>query len=181
MTDKCERLNEKTIRIVRLFPGPIERVWGFLTESEKRAQWLCAGDWDLRPGGTARMAFKNSELCHLDDLPPERYADDSDETYYDSMIKAVDAPHRLVLLWVEHDGSRSEVTFELETVGDKVRLTLTHTDIVSEDILTGVSSGWHAHLDIWLAVAEGHEPPSFWGHFNRLAKDVYAHRIDVQA
>lgn len=177
MADKCERLDEKTVRIVRMFPGPIERVWAFLTESEKRAMWLCAGDWDLREGGAARMAFKNSDLCHLDDLPPARYADDDDETSYDGVIKAIDAPNSLVLLWMEHDGSRSEVTFELATVGDKVRLTLTHTDLVSEDVLTGVSSGWHAHLDIWLAVAEGREPPSFWAHFNALAAEVYGHRL----
>ncbi|MEO1476724.1 MAG: SRPBCC family protein [Pseudomonadota bacterium] len=179
MADRCERLNDRTVRIVRMFPGPIERVWAFLTEADKRSMWLCGGEWDLREGGTARMSFKNSELCHPDDLPPKRYADDDDETSYDGLIKAVDAPNSLVLLWMEHDGSRSEVMFELKTVDDAVRLTLTHTDLASEDVLTGVSSGWHAHLDIWLAVAEGREPPSFWEHFNRLAKDVYGHQIEA--
>ncbi|MEO1407287.1 MAG: SRPBCC family protein [Pseudomonadota bacterium] len=177
MSDRCEKLDEKTIRIVRTFPGPIERVWAYLTESEKRSTWLCAGEWDLRPGGKTVMAFDNEDLCHLDDRPPERYADDGDDLPYDGEIRDISAPNRLVLLWIEHDGSRSEVTFELEPVGDKVRLTLTHTDIDTEDTLTGVSSGWHAHLDIWVAVAEGREPPSFWTHFNRLAEEVYSHRL----
>ncbi|MEM9667867.1 MAG: SRPBCC family protein [Pseudomonadota bacterium] len=177
MTDKCERLDEKTIRIVRTFPGPIERVWAFLTEADKRAKWICAGEWDLRPGGKARMAFDNMALTHGGDGPPPRYAGETEEMPYDGEIKAVEAPNRLVLLWIEHDGSCSEVTFDLEARGDQVRLTLTHTNFDSDDLLTGASAGWHAHLDIWVAVAEGREPPSFWSNFNRLAEEVYHHRL----
>ena len=36
-----------TIRFERLLPGPIERVWAYLTESEKRAKWLASGAMDL--------------------------------------------------------------------------------------------------------------------------------------
>jgi len=28
-----------TMRLERLLPGPVERVWAYLTESEKRAAW----------------------------------------------------------------------------------------------------------------------------------------------
>jgi uncharacterized protein YndB with AHSA1/START domain len=31
-----------TLRIERLLPGPIERVWQYLTDSDKRATWLAA-------------------------------------------------------------------------------------------------------------------------------------------
>ena len=31
-----------TLKIQRLLPGPIERVWAYLTESELRRQWLAA-------------------------------------------------------------------------------------------------------------------------------------------
>jgi uncharacterized protein YndB with AHSA1/START domain len=40
-----------TVRIERLLPGPVERVWAYLTESTKRATWLAAGEFDLRVGG----------------------------------------------------------------------------------------------------------------------------------
>jgi uncharacterized protein YndB with AHSA1/START domain len=33
----------RTFRIERLLPGPIERVWSYLTESEKRRRWFGAG------------------------------------------------------------------------------------------------------------------------------------------
>jgi uncharacterized protein YndB with AHSA1/START domain len=32
-----------TVKIQRLLPGPIERVWAYLTESDLRRQWLAAG------------------------------------------------------------------------------------------------------------------------------------------
>ena len=65
MSDLLERdgeiLDAGTIRFERLLPGPIERVWAFLTESEKRKLWLAAGDFELRPGG------KLARGQHLDD------------------------------------------------------------------------------------------------------------------
>lgn len=32
-----------TLKIQRLLPGPVERIWAYLTESELRRQWLAAG------------------------------------------------------------------------------------------------------------------------------------------
>ena len=29
-----------TVKMERLLPGPVERVWAYLTESDKRARWL---------------------------------------------------------------------------------------------------------------------------------------------
>jgi uncharacterized protein YndB with AHSA1/START domain len=33
-----------TLTIQRLLPGPIERAWAYLTESDLRRQWLAAGE-----------------------------------------------------------------------------------------------------------------------------------------
>jgi uncharacterized protein YndB with AHSA1/START domain len=33
-----------TLTIQRRLPGPIERVWAYLTDGELRRQWLAAGD-----------------------------------------------------------------------------------------------------------------------------------------
>ena len=35
-----EIIDTQTVRFERLLPGPIERVWAYLTESEKRRKWL---------------------------------------------------------------------------------------------------------------------------------------------
>jgi uncharacterized protein YndB with AHSA1/START domain len=45
-------LASDTVRFERTLPGPIERVRAFLTVSDKRAQWLAAGEMELRIGGS---------------------------------------------------------------------------------------------------------------------------------
>ena len=64
-----------TLRLERLLPGPIERVWQYLTESDKRATWLAAGDVEQRVGGKVEHTFRNSELSPEHDIPPPKYAD----------------------------------------------------------------------------------------------------------
>ena len=60
-------IKPSTIRLERLLPGPIERVWAYLTESNKRATWLAAGEFDLRIGGRIELHFDNDKLS--DDVP----------------------------------------------------------------------------------------------------------------
>jgi len=52
-----ERIDENTIRFVRLLPGPIERVWEYIVDPDRRQKWFCAGDFELRPGGAAISIF----------------------------------------------------------------------------------------------------------------------------
>ena len=40
-----------TVRIERLLPGPIERVWQYLTDPQLRAQWFAGGELEPRTGG----------------------------------------------------------------------------------------------------------------------------------
>ena len=35
----------------------------------------------------------------------------------------------------------------------------------------GVSAGWHVHLDVLVAVANGEKPAGFWGNWTRLRSD----------
>jgi uncharacterized protein YndB with AHSA1/START domain len=58
-----------------LLPGPVERVWAYLTESEKRAKWLASGDTELKTGGKVIFHFKHSDLSDVDDPIPEKYRD----------------------------------------------------------------------------------------------------------
>ena len=44
MSKYGERIDETTVRFERLLPGPIERVWQYLTDGDKRAKWLCGGE-----------------------------------------------------------------------------------------------------------------------------------------
>ena len=46
-----ELIEPTTLKIERLLPGPIERAWAYLTESDKRRQWLAAGDMEMEARG----------------------------------------------------------------------------------------------------------------------------------
>ncbi len=37
------------VRLLRLLPGPIERVWDFIIDPEKRARWFAGGVGIPRP------------------------------------------------------------------------------------------------------------------------------------
>ena len=53
-----------TLKIERLLPGPIERVWSYLTESELRRQWLAAGEMEMKVGAPVELVWRNDELTN---------------------------------------------------------------------------------------------------------------------
>lgn len=153
-----------TVRFERLLPGPIERVWAYLTESGKRSQWLAHGDMDLRPGGEMEYVWRNWELALPGEAAPEKWAG---EHRMKGHIVRVEPPYLLVHSWDEHN-SESEVSFELSEEGDKVRLVLTNRRLPNRGELVGVSGGWHGHLDVLQQVLEGAPRTSFWDKMERL-------------
>ena len=59
-----------TLKIQRLLPGPIERVWAYLTDSDLRRQWLAAGEMEMKVGAPFELVWRNDELTD----PPEQAA-----------------------------------------------------------------------------------------------------------
>jgi hypothetical protein len=53
-----------TLTLQRLLPGPIERVWAYLTESELRGQWLSRGTMEMKVGAAFELVWH----MHLDIL-----------------------------------------------------------------------------------------------------------------
>src|SRR4029453_15728579 len=82
-----------TFTIQRLLPGPIERVWAYLTESKLRRKWLGGGGGEMKVGAPFEFVWRNEELP---DPPGERPAGFGDEFRMKSRITAVDPPKRLV-------------------------------------------------------------------------------------
>lgn len=158
-----------TLTIQRLLPGPIERVWAYLTDSGLRRQWLAAGDMDLKPGSAFEFVWRNDKLS---DPPGKRPEGFSEEMRMASRIVEVDPPNRLVFTW---EGS-GDVTFDLEREGGKVMLTVTHRRLPDRDTLLKVAAGWHMHLDILVARANGLAGAEFWSGWQRLHAD-YERRI----
>jgi len=162
MNDYGELLDSKIVRCERLLPGPIERVWSYLVDGEKRAQWLCGGETDSRVGGNIDMHFHNASLSSDEDIArPEKYKDMPEKMSFSGKVTRYDPPLALSHTW-EFDDEASEVCYELEEVGDKVRFTLTHRKLHSTDIVLSVSGGWHTHLDILVDVLEHRKLRPFW-------------------
>jgi uncharacterized protein YndB with AHSA1/START domain len=158
-----------TLKIERLLPGPIERVWAYLTESELRRQWLAAGEMELKVGAPFQFVWRNDELT---DPPGERPPGFGDEHRMQCRITEVDPPRRLTFTW---QGS-GDVSFELEPRGDRVLLTVIHRRLPDRTTLLKVGPGWHSHLDILVARMTGTKPEPFWDRWSRLQKE-YEKRI----
>lgn len=163
MTEKYgELIDDSTVRFERLLPGPIERIWQYLVDSDKRAKWLCRGDTVLEVGGRVDMQFHNASLSPAPDIePPEKYRDMPEKLNFSGTVMRCEPPHLLEHTW-DFENDQSEICYELEQVGNMVRLVLTHRRLASKDEITSVCGGWHTHLAILEAVLEGSEPPAFW-------------------
>jgi uncharacterized protein YndB with AHSA1/START domain len=153
-----------TLKIKRILPGSIERVWAYLTESELRRQWLAAGQMEKEVGTGFELVWRNDELTSPPAPRPEGF---SEEYRMESRITEFDPPRKLAFTWA---GS-GDVSFELEKQGDEVMLTVIHRRLPDRATLVKVAAGWHAHLDILVARASGKEPAPFWGNWTHLHKD----------
>ncbi len=166
------------VRIERLLPGPIERVWAYLTESEKREKWFAGGAMELKPGGRVELVFHNSELSHHNEPTPEKYQ--KYEGYKSTgEVTRCEPPRLLSFLWHEEQGESTEVTFELSPRGAEVRLVLTHRRLAMRADMVGVSGGWHIHLAILTDILRGVEPRPFWSTLVKLEAE-YEKRISAE-
>jgi uncharacterized protein YndB with AHSA1/START domain len=153
-----------TVRIQRLLPGPIERVWAYLTESELRRKWLAAGEMRMEVGAPFELVWRNGELTHP---PGKRPPGFGDEHRMQSRIIELDPPRKLAIAWQGSGG----VSFELEPRGNEVLLTVIHRHLPDRSTLLMVSAGWHMHLDVLVARATRKEPAPFWDGWSRLEKE----------
>ena len=154
-----------TLKIQRLLPDPLERVWAHLVESDLRRRWLAADDMEMRVGSTFELVWRNDELT---DPPGHRPDGFGEEECMGGRIIELDAPHRLVFT----RGEEGSVCFELEAQGNEVLLTVIHHRLADRSGLLDVSSGWHAHLDVLVARLTGARAVPFWDAWLRL-RDEY--------
>lgn len=162
------------VRLVRLLPGPIDRVWAFLTDPAKRARWLAGGTFEPRAGGNITFVMHHSELAP-DETPPEQYKKVHHEgASFPGTVLRCEPPHLLVHTF---GGPDSEVTFELQERGDQVQLVLTHR-AKGEDLpdLHDFASGWHSHVNLLIALLENKPRPPFWATHLKLKAYYEQHR-----
>ena len=176
MQNQGELLDPNTVRFVRLLPGPIERVWEYLTDAEKRARWLCGGETELREGGNIELVFHNALLSpEEDDPPPAEYAEMNGVMAFGGRVTRCEPPHLLAHTW-DFGDEHSEVTYELSEEQERVLLTLTHRRLETRNEVLSVCTGWHTHLNILVAVLEESPPPPFWRTHTAL-EDRYREQL----
>ncbi|HEX2146453.1 MAG TPA: SRPBCC family protein [Pseudorhizobium sp.] len=157
-----------TLKIERLLPGTVERVWAYLTQSELRRLWLAAGDMEMKTGAPFELVWRNEELSD----PPGRRPDGfPEEQRMESHIIAADPPHRLTFAW-----RQGEVSFELRPEGNQVLLTIIHRRISDRANMVMIGAGWHMHLNILAERLASRKPSPFWDGWSRL-RDEYDRRI----
>lgn len=156
-----------TVRLERLLPGPIERVWAYLTESDKRARWLAGGEFELRVGGRARLEFDNDSLSS-DKARPEKYKA-AGTSKYEGRITRLEPMRLLAFTWTWDSGD-TEVTFELSPRGKQVRLVVVHRRLDGQAMPMNVMSGWDVHSGILEDVLNGVEPRPFWKTHSELER-----------
>jgi uncharacterized protein YndB with AHSA1/START domain len=130
------------VTFTRLLPGPIDRVWTYLTDPTKMPTWY--GEVALiepRQGGKVRLM--NGHIRGL--------------------VTQWQPPRKLIHTWnVFDDGAAEDAvsayaesypTFELEPRGDDVLLTFKHFPILDRFVPQN-AMGWHTMLDILIAALE---------------------------
>lgn len=153
-----------TLKIQRLLPGPIERVWSYLTKGDLRRKWLAAGEMDMMIGAPFKLTWRNNELTNPTGKRPDGF---SEEHSMESRITKLDPPRMLAFSW----NNSGDVSFELEPQGKEVLLTVIHRRLPDRSTMLSVSAGWHMHLDVLAARMRDEEPTPFWDGWSSLKKE----------
>ena len=153
-----------TLMIQRVLPGPIDRVWAYLTESELRSQWLARGTMEMKVGAAFELVWRNDELSNP---PSQRPTGFPEESRMPSRITELDPPRKIT--FTRMDGG--DVLFELTPKGTDVLLTVTHRRLADRKNTLMFGAGWHMHLDTLVARATSGAPAPFWEGWARLHQE----------
>jgi len=127
-------MTDDDLRITRVFPVDIEQVFDAWSDPAVMASWFYVGErWsaevenDLRVGGWYRITMRTETDEHL---------------VCHGVYREVARPHRLAFTWNSHLHEGSLVTIELRSVTQGTELTLTHSGLPTEALLTAHDQGW---------------------------------------
>ncbi len=136
--------DNRTLRLERVIPAPVEKVFDAFIVPEQLAAWwgpeYCTipdYSMDVRPGGKWRTVMK---------LP------DGNQPEVSGVYRAIEKNKRLVFTWAwkQEDGSRgheTEVTITFEPVGKSTKLTLVQTPFAEEVHRDNHSKGWESSFN----------------------------------
>ena len=171
MTRPVSVVEPGTVKLERVLPGPVERVWAYITEPAKRAKWLCAGEFEARVGAKVVFQFDHSQLSGDQEVPP-KYKDVGKKPSY-GVITRVEPLRLLAHTWI-WDSGETTVTYELTPRGKDVLLTIVHSHVKGREATASVMGGWDVHTGILADVLNGAQPRPFWKTHSRLEAEYGA-------
>ncbi|MCW5734834.1 MAG: SRPBCC domain-containing protein [Enhydrobacter sp.] len=139
-------LDDNTLRLVRIFDAPRERVFEAWADETQFIQWMCPpgvmldeASLDVRPGGAWRVRGRHPERTFA---TSGRYLE-------------VKRPERLVFTWAHHAnadfdsprGHETTVRLEFRAVGNKTELTLIQGTFADVPSRQGHDDGWTGSFD----------------------------------
>lgn len=142
------------VRFERLLPGPIERVWAHLTQTDKLPGWFGeAGVIEPREGGAVSLSGG-----HIRGVVT-RWKPYRQLSYTWNVFGPGEA---------ESPYPESYLTFDLAPEGDQVRLVLTHLPVLDRFEPQNMM-GWHTFLDMLGAALDGRTPEPRRAYMERNA------------
>jgi uncharacterized protein YndB with AHSA1/START domain len=164
-----ERTAPDAIRLERTLDAPVETVWRYITEAELRSQWFMGGT-DASAGGDFDLVVDHEKLSDDENVPyPENYAAFKGAVWSEKVIR-FDPPRLLETTF--QGGKNGVVTYELFAAGEKTRLVLTHTGIVSGTGAQDFGTGWNSHLTVLEERLAGRGVKDFWALHARSKEAV---------
>ena len=156
-------VNEHTLRIERLLPGPIECVFDYFTDSDLLESWLMPGSVEKKEGGL--IEFVSPPV-------PEGLVENvraySEDVFSCGLVSKYEPPNLLVYSWNEHVYDTTSIfKIQLEERDEKVYLVLTHSHLGSEWMAV-TATGWHVSLHVLHAILNGEEIPDTTQLFSKL-------------
>jgi len=129
-----------------------EKIWQAITRPEiARQYWVHQNVSDWKVG---------SKWEHV-------RGDDGSVMLAGKVIESV-SPRKLVITWGEaadypNEAKHTRVTFELEPIGEMVRLTVTHDDLkAGSDMASSIANGWPRVLSSLKSLLETGKPLDTW-------------------
>ena len=157
-TTPIERVAPDTIRLERTLDAPPETVWRYLTEAELRQQWFMGGS-DAKPDSEFDLVVDHDKLSDEVVPYPESYAAFKGSVWTEKVLR-FDPPRLLETSF--QSGKNGTVTYELFPDGEKTRLVLTHSGIVSGTGAQDFGGGWTSHLAVLQERLAGRSVKNFW-------------------
>ena len=143
---------ENTLEIRRTYNASRERVFRAWTDPQAIAQWFGPTDGhcctvealDLRVGGRYRLALAHPE-------GESGCAGESGASRAAGEYTVIDPPSRLAFTWAWEEGGmdvgETLVTVELNDLGGRTELVLTHERLPNEEARIAHGEGWNGSLD----------------------------------